>query len=41
MQTALGKLEIERDDLIREVKEVTSEKIILEQKLAEMDDMLR
>ncbi len=41
MQTALGKLEIERDDLIREVKEVTSEKILLEQKLAEMDDMLR
>ena len=41
MQTALGKLEIERDDLIREVKEVTSEKYILEQKLTEMDEMLR
>lgn len=41
MQTALGKLEIERDDLIREVKEVTSEKYILEQKLTEMDEMMR
>ena len=41
MQTALGKLETERDDLIREVKEVTSEKYMLEQKLTEMDEMLR
>ena len=41
MQTALGKLEVERDDLIREVKEATSEKYILEQKLTEMDEMLR
>ena len=41
MQTALGKLEVERDDLIREIRDVTSEKNILEQKLTEMDELLR
>ena len=41
VQNALGKLETERDDLVREVKEVTSEKYMLEQKLTEMDEMLR
>ena len=41
MQTALGKLEVERDDWVREVKEVTSERNLMEQKLTEMDDMLR
>jgi len=40
VQNALGKLETERDDLVREVKEVTSEKYMLEQKLTEMDEML-
>ena len=41
MQTNLNKLELERDDYIRELREVTAERQSLEHRVADLEDTLR
>lgn len=41
MQTNLNKIELERDDYIRELREVTAERQSLEHRVADLEDTLR
>ena len=41
MQTNLNKFELERDDYIRELREVTAERQSLEHRVADLEDTLR
>lgn len=41
MQTNLNKFELERDDYIRELREVTAERQSLEHRMADLEDTLR
>lgn len=41
MQTNLNKFELERDDYIRELREVTAERQSLEHRVVDLEDTLR